>query len=160
MKIHLAIDAVTKAERNLAEYLRHVAGRHAVEHDMYHLGHSQARKAVMRAQTLTKLAERYGAEKPDAEPESGLKDTLRQQASRLMGRSDVAGVMFLADLQHAYLKAQEAEIAWVVLLQGAKARRDSELVEAATAGQEGCETTAKWLRTRIKVTAPQILATA
>jgi hypothetical protein len=160
MKIDHAINTVTKAEQNLADYLEHLAGRHAAEHDVYHLAHSQARKAIARARNLTDLAQRYGADEPhQPDPDPGLLDTLRRQASNLVGHSDVPGVIFLADLQEAYLKAQEAEIAWIVLLQGAKARRDSELVEAATTAHESCETTAKWLRTRIKVAAPQILAT-
>jgi hypothetical protein len=160
MKIDHAINTVTKAEQNLADYLEHLAGRHAVEHDVYHLAHSQARKAVVRARSLTDLAQRYGADEPrQPDPHPGVMDTLRRQASQLMGRSDLPGVVFLADLQEAYLKAQAAEIAWVVLLQGAKARRDGELVETATAAHESCETTAKWLRTRIKVAAPQIIAT-
>jgi hypothetical protein len=160
MKIDHAIDTVIKAEQNLADYLEQIAGRHAVEHDVYHLAHSQAHKAVVRARSLTDLAQRYGADQPrQRDPDPGVIDTLRRQASQLVGRSDLPGVVFLADLQEAYLKAQEAEIAWVVLLQGAKARRDSELVEAATTAHEGCEKTAKWLRTRIKVAAPQILAT-
>jgi hypothetical protein len=160
MKIDHAINTVTKAEQNLADYLEHIAGRHAVEHDVYHLAHSQARKAVARARSLTELAQRYGADEPrQSDPDPGVMDTLRRQASNLVGHSEIPGVIFLADLQEAYLKAQEAEIAWIVLLQGAKARRDSELDEAATTAHEGCETTAKWLRTRIKVAAPQILAT-
>lgn len=160
MKIDHAINTVTRAEQNLADHLERVAGRHATEHDVYHLAHSQARKAVDRARSLTAIAKRYGADEPrQSDPDPGVMDTLRRQASDLMGRSEAPGVMFLADLQEAYLKAQEAEIAWVVLLQGAKARRDTELVEAVTTAHEGCETTAKWLRTRIKVAAPQILAT-
>lgn len=160
MKIDHAINTVTQAEQNLADHLEHLAGRHATEHDVYHLAHSQARKAAARAQTLTKVAQRYGADEPRrSDPDPGIMDTLRLQASDLLGRSAAPGVLFLDDLQKAYLKAQEAEMAWVVLLQGAKARRDSELVQVVTDAHEGCETTAKWLRTRIKVAAPQILAT-
>lgn len=159
MKIDDAINTVTQAEQNLADVLERIAGRHATEHDVYHLAHSQARKAVARARTLAEVAQRYGADEPrQPDPDPGVMDTLRMQASDLMGRSAAPGVIFLADLQKAYLKAQEAEIAWVVLLQGARARRDSDLVQVATAAHEGCETTAKWLRTRIKVAAPQILA--
>lgn len=160
MKIDHAINTVTKSEQNLADYLERIAGRHATEHDVYRLAHSQARKAVARARSLTELAKRYGADAPrQSDPDPGVMDTIRRQTSDLMGRSEVPGVMFLADLQEAYVKAQEAEIAWVILLQGAKARRDTELVEAVTTAHEGCETAAKWLRTRIKVAAPQILAT-
>jgi hypothetical protein len=159
MKIDHAITTVTGAEEGLADLLERISGRHAAEHDVYHLAHTQAGKAAARARSLTEVARRYGADAPrQSEPDRGVMDAARRRASDLMGRSEVPGVVFLADLQEAYVKAQEAEIAWTVLLQGAKARRDSELVETVTAGHEGCETAAKWLRTRIKVAAPQILA--
>jgi hypothetical protein len=75
-----------------------------------------------------------------------------------MGRSSATGLLLLDDLQETYLATQRAEIAWTVLMQAAKARRDAELVSTVSSAHEECEVTAKWLRTRIKVAAPQILA--
>jgi len=46
----------------------------------------------------------------------------------------------------------------VILLQAARAVRDSELIEVATACREEAETCGKWIRTRIKESAPQVLA--
>jgi len=160
MRIDHAITTVIVAERDLAGHLERLAGRHADEHDVHHLAHSQARKARTRADSLTDAARRYGAREPrQPDPEPGVMDTVRRRAGDLMGRSAAPAVVFLDDLQEVYLVAQRAEIAWVVLLQGAKALRDGGLVEVGTTAHEACETTAKWLRTRIKVAAPQILAT-
>jgi hypothetical protein len=85
-------------------------------------------------------------------------DALRREASQLLGRSSATGLLLLDDLQETYLATQRAEIAWTVLMQAAKARRDAELVSTVSSAHEECEVTAKWLRTRIKVAAPQILA--
>jgi hypothetical protein len=161
MKVDHAIESVTDAEQGLAKALERLAGRHAAEHDLYHLGHAQAEKATARIRRLDQFAKGYGSHSTAdvADPEPGLMDTLRQQASDLMGRSTAPGLMLLADLQETYLAAQRAEIAWIILQQAARARRDTNLVSTVTSCHEECETTAKWLRTRIKVAAPQILAT-
>jgi len=47
----------------------------------------------------------------------------------------------------------------VILLQGARAARDGELVEFVSTCQEEAQQRWQWLRTRIKETSPQILAT-
>ena len=166
MKLDHAIDTAIDAEQSLADTLQKLAGRHAAEHDIYQLGHAQAQKATARARTLADFAERYGATAPkgadldpDPVPASGLVDTVRRETSDLLGRSKSTGLLLLRDLQDAYLDAQRAEIAWTVLLQGARACRDLELVETVTSVHEECEVAAKWLRTRIKVAAPQILVT-
>ena len=54
---------------------------------------------------------------------------------------------------------QEAEIAWVILAQAAQAVRDHELLQVASLCHEEAEARGKWLRTRIKESAPQVLAT-
>jgi hypothetical protein len=159
MKVDHAIDAVVQAEQKLADQLEQLAGRHAAEHDIYQLGRTQATKAAGRARSLSTAARAYGAQAPDVDdPSEGLVDAMRREASELMGRTSATGLLLLDDLQDTYLAAQRAEIAWTVLLQAAKARRDAELLTTANSAHEECETTAKWLRTRIKVTAPQVLA--
>jgi hypothetical protein len=160
MKVDHGIEAVARAERELAEQLERMAERHATEHDVSQLGHTQALKAAARARRLEPLARTYGAELTDPGDPSdpGVVGTLRRKASELTGRSSAPGLLLLDDLQEVYLAAQRAEIAWIVLLQAGHARRDAALVATVTAAHEECEVTGKWLRTRIKVTAPQVLA--
>jgi len=164
MKLDRAIEDVREAEIDLAKRLRIVGERHAVEHDLYHLGHSRADKCAEHLEKLQPFAERYGArstaEHAGVSSSPGLMETLRQKTSELLGRSEVTGLMLLADLRKNYLVTQQAEISWIVLIQTAKAARDSELLAAATACHEETEMTAKWLRTKIKVACPQILATS
>jgi hypothetical protein len=47
----------------------------------------------------------------------------------------------------------------VIVRQGALATRDAELLEAVTAWSAETELQSKWLKTRIKAAAPQILVT-
>ena len=60
-------------------------------------------------------------------------------------------------LDKAIEQVQEAEIAWVILAQAAQAARDRELLSLVAECHEQAEVRGKWLRTRIKESAPQVL---
>ena len=160
MKMHKAIEDVHEAEAELAKRLRITGERHAGESDIYHLSHTLARRCAGHLGALTPFAERYGA-KPaphDVDESPGLLETVRRRGAEVVGRSEAAGLLLMADLRELYLAAQHAELAWVVLLQAAKARRDAELIDVVTSCHEEAETCGKWLRTRIKEAAPQVYA--
>ena len=161
MKLDKAIELVTEAEEELADKLGKLAGRHATEHDIYHLAHSLTSRSREHLAKLTPFVEAVGADTPD--PDSGAAanspgDRLRRATATLLGRSEATGMLLLLDLRDAYLTAQNAEISWVILLQTAKAARHAELEKVVMACREEAEGTAKWLRTRIKETTPQVLA--
>jgi hypothetical protein len=113
-------------------------------------------------QRLRPFAERYGARPIDPDTDAatspGFIETLRHKTSEVLGRSDASGLLLLADLRENYLAAQRTEINWIMLLQAAKAARDGELVQTVTSCHEQTEVTAKWLRTKLKVASPQVLA--
>ena len=105
--------------------------------------------------------ERYGASARDdgiAESPAAL-ETLRRRSADLLQRAEPSGQAPLRDLRDLYLTAQAAEIAWVILAQAARAARDGELLTAVGTCHEEAELRGKWLRTRIKERAPQVLAT-
>jgi hypothetical protein len=159
-----ALSGVLTAEAALAKRLLAVGERHTAEHDVYHLGHTLARQAAEHVTRLTPFAERYRLARParPARPAAGdspgLLEAVRHKGARLIGRSETSGMLLLRDLRETYLLAQEAEIAWIILQQAALALRDGELLDVISACHEQTEVCAKWLRTRIKETAPQILA--
>jgi hypothetical protein len=159
MKLDKAIEDVLEAEAALARELRATGERHAAEHDLYHLSHTLARMAADHVQQLTPLATEYGADTPEIAESPGLLETLRRAGGRLTSHVEASGLLLLHDLRDLYLAAQHAEIAWTILLQAAKAARDQRLVDVATPCREHAEIRGKWLRTRIKETAPQVLAT-
>jgi hypothetical protein len=160
VKMHKAIEEVHEAEAALAKRLRVTGERHASESDLYHLGHTLARRSAQHLQALAPFAQRYGA-KPAAEDldeSPGLLEAVRRKGAEVIGRSEVAGLLLMSDLRDLYLAAQHAELAWVILLQAAKAKRDAELIDIVTSCHEQTEMTGKWLRTRIKEAAPQVYA--
>jgi hypothetical protein len=160
VKLDHAITEVQNAEADLGRRLRIISERHAVEHDLYHLGHTLAKQCAEHLDRLAPMARKYGVEPEDPPTGSpGLLEKARHKGAELLGRSESAGLLLLDDLRDLYLCAQQAEIAWTILQQGAKAARDLELLEVITKSHPETEICAKWLRTRIKETSPQVLAT-
>ena len=72
----------------------------------------------------------------------------------------MSGLALLHDLRDVYVAAHRAEVGWIMLQQAAKAGRASELLAVVGTCAEEAEQTWKWLRTRIKETAPEALATS
>jgi hypothetical protein len=160
MKLDKAVELVIEAEEDLASALARLAGRHAADHDVYHLGHTLARRSREHLMLLAPLAESTGASAPDPDAgasERGPLDTVRRAAAAAVGRSSLPAMGLLLDLRDGYLTAQRAEVTWVILSQGAKAARHTELEVLAEACREETEATAKWLRTKIKEASPQVL---
>jgi len=162
VKLDVAIEDVLDEELELAKQLRGLAERHRGDHDVYHLGHRLAGRCADRARRLQPFVERYGArmiEVDDAAP-PGLLDALRHGTADVLGRTEAGGMLLHRDLVDRYLSAQRVEISWTVLQQGAKAARDGDLLDVVSSCHQEAETTAAWLRTRIKEGAAQILLTS
>jgi hypothetical protein len=160
VKLDLAIAGAQEAEEDLAAELRRVGEEHASEADLYHLGHTLAQMCAENLERLNPFAERYGASAAaeHVEHTPGLLEAARRKAGGMLGRKPIAGLHLMRDLQRGYLAAGQAEIAWTVLLQAARAARDAELIDAASTIAEQAEVRVRWLRTRIKEAAPQVYA--
>ena len=160
MKLDKAIEDVQEAEVQLAKRLRSVGERHALEADLYHLGHTLARRCAEHLRELAPFAERYGATPATGQVDesSAVLEALRHKSAELLGRTELSGLLLLRDLRDLYLDTQNAEITWVILLQAARAVRDRELLTVTSACHEEAETRGKWVRTRIKEAAPQVMA--
>lgn len=162
MRIGLAIREVRDAEERLATRLNVVGERHKADQDVHHL--TGLLQGIHRAnlEALVPFGERYGTEvDPSGAPEDhghGLRDRAREKGSELLARRPQTGLLLLRDLRALHVLYAEASIDWVVLQQGAKAVRDAELVAAASSCHQQTLRGLKWTVTRIKVAAPQVLA--
>jgi hypothetical protein len=136
MSIEPLLAHLHELEAGLGAELRAAAERQRGESDVYHQCQNFALAADKRAQKLQPLA--------DGHPE--WTTSLRE------GGGDP-----LEELRTLYLRTQEVAITWTMAAQGAKALRDSDLLELATECQSESETQAKWFTTRIKTAAPQSL---
>ena len=161
MKIGVAIDAVQDAELELAKQLIALAEKHQQESDVYHMSLARAHVCADHIWQLRPFVEPYEAHAVDVGEATtpGFLDTLRQ-SMKAIGQQPVAGLALLHDLGDVYVLAHRVEIDWIVLQQAAKAARATELLAVTGTCAEEAEQTWKWLRTRIKETAPQAIATS
>jgi erythromycin esterase-like protein len=162
-KLGLLLEQLHHAETELAEEFREVAERQSAEHDIYYLGQTLAGQCERHAEQVRLIAQRFGkdlSEPGEAGPLHNVMAGLREKASELLGHRPEAGLLLLRDLRQLYLMAEEANLHWLVLGQVAQATRDHELLDRVSALHKETLTQIKWLKTRIKEAAPQVLVVA
>jgi hypothetical protein len=140
-----------RAEIELGKALREVSGTHADEVDVHHLCGRLAEQCDAHAERLKPFAERYGKDEPD-EP-----DRLH---SELFRGPREGGLALLRDLHDLYLMASECDVAWTLVGQAAQGARDDELFQVVERCEGETATQLKWLLTRMKQAAPQVLVVA
>ncbi|MBD0353811.1 MAG: hypothetical protein ICV58_01370 [Rubrobacteraceae bacterium] len=151
--MHLAnyLGMTHRAEFDLANGFRVVAEGHAEEPDVYHTCQTLAEQCEEHVEKLEPFVERYGEEKPE-EPDRlyhELFDEVRQGSLGL-----------LRDLQDLYLMAHFCDITWTMIGQAAQGARDRKLLEVVETCEGETATQIKWLKTRMKQAAPQVLLVA
>jgi hypothetical protein len=151
---------VGKAETALADLLLRVGERHRVDHDVFHMSRTLAAKSRESLLALSDAAARYGAalDRDAGEPSEGLRATLRDKSSELLGWGPQGALLLLRDLREVHLLAAAASIDWVIVGQGAQAIRDEDLLATVTSRHPFALKTLKWTTTRLKESAPQVLA--
>src|SRR5215211_2347409 len=138
-------------EAELADALDAVASHHGAEPDITAACTKLAEWSRGHVEALAPLAERYGAQPAD-EPHS-----LR---TALFRGPREGGFGLVRDLHDLWLMATETQLCWTILSQAAAALRDAEMKDVCDrCGQESGRQIA-WLRTRVKLAAPQALVVA
>jgi hypothetical protein len=161
VKVGQTIESVHASTTDLAHELQTIAERHATDHAVYHVGRMLAERCRATADLLTPIAERYQQHIGDADQDGALSDLgerLRRGTAALAGRADEVGLLLIHDLRHLAMQAHGAQMDWTILRQGAAVAHDQLLMDAATVGQDEMKRVVTWLTTRIKETAPQVLA--
>lgn len=142
----------------LAAELRRLGERHAADHDVLHMSRTLGVKLDEAVAALARHAEDRAAPEPDHERTGGPLAPAREKLSQLTGARPIAGALLLADLRRFLGVAGDASVACTILVQGGHATRDGALIDTATAAHELVERTHRWALTRLKTTAPQVLA--
>jgi hypothetical protein len=160
MNLHRAIAQLHEAETNLAEEFDEVGDRHAADPDVSLICHQLAAQCRRHADQLQPLGERYGA-KVRGGDSPGLWDSVmgavRGVTSQASAGFEETGLVLLRDLRQLYLMVSEVEIDWWAVRQGAMALRDSELAEVFESCHEETWAQVKWVKTKVKEAAPQVL---
>jgi hypothetical protein len=161
VRIGKALQQLAKAELDLADEYRKVGQRQAAEHDVYHTCRTLEQQCTEHAARIAPFASRYDAASPVADEDGGDWDSLvahlRHRLSETLARRPASGLLLMRDLHQLYHMAQEVSLHWTAIGQAAQALRDQELLDATTALHEQTLTQIKWIKTRLKETAPQVL---
>jgi hypothetical protein len=158
-KLGRYIENLAESLADLADEYRKVGERHATEHDIFHAAHGLAKQCEGQAAALAPHAARHGGETDEEEgPKESLLAGLRRATAALVGRSPLTGMFLLRDLRQLHLAIEESSMLWIIVGQGAYAARDAELLALVEKSREEITHQLMWVTTRIKETAPQVLA--
>lgn len=151
--MHLAnyLGYLHQTELGLAEGYRKVGEAHPQEVDVYHLTHTLAKQCEAHAEKLKAFVDSYGEEKPE-EPQNLYHQFFDQTRSGSLG--------LLRDIHDLYLMASACDMSWTMIRQAAQGLRDRELLEVVNSCEVETSNQLKWIRTRMKVAAPQTLIVA
>jgi len=136
-------------EEQLLNALVVVAERHERNYDMSHGTTTLAAWSREHLEWMKPLIEHYG-DVPSEQPE-----TLR---AALLGGTRAGVVGELADLCDLAVLAEQAEMTWTILLQGAKELRDEALADLAGRAHGHTVRQIAWIRTEIDHLAPDALS--
>lgn len=149
-KKHVAeyLGLLREAEHEIADAFNSVADHHGDEPDIFEICQKFARTSTVHEKAIERFSSIYG--------EASEQEASRVKNSLFKGPRS-GGFGLVRDLHDLFLLATEAHLAWMILLQAARALRDKELIAACT--KLGGETDGQrsWLQTRIKQAAPQAL---
>lgn len=137
-----------RSQTELARAFREVAAAHGEESDVTFLCERLARECDRHAERLAPFAARYG-EQADDEPE--------RLHSELFAGTRSGPLGLLRDLHDLYLIATECDISWTLVGQAAQGARDTDLLAVVQECEQDTAIQLKWLTTRMKQAAPQVL---
>jgi hypothetical protein len=147
MKIADYLDLLDDAERRMTDAFQLLATRHAAHADIRDTAKRLATWSLEKRASLGYAIETYGrARSTDTDR---IYDTLF--------RPRPGGFGLLRDLHDASLLVHHVYLCWTGVAQGAKALADHQLVDLCEREIVRTERQARWLRTQVKVTAPQAL---
>jgi hypothetical protein len=137
-----------RAEQELAAACREVAAAHHDEPDVEEDCWRLARWSERHVERLAPIIDRYGEASED--------EPARLHAD-LFGGTRSGGLGLLRDLHDLYLMVAASDITWTVVAQAAAGARDHDLMQLCEESSAETARQQAWLRTRLKMAAPQAL---
>ncbi|MFF3322604.1 hypothetical protein [Streptomyces sp. NPDC002889] len=160
MKLGLVLHDLHHHENRLAHHLLRVAERHGADHEIHQLGQDLAAWSHRHIRELAHVATRYGLDlDPGPGRRSALLDRLQERAGELGAGRDHAELVLLYDLRQICTDATGVRLDWDMVVQGAQAAKDAELLALARSCVRETERQIHWAEGKLKESAPQILAT-
>lgn len=151
MNLAHEIGLLDHVERQLAAAFRSVATAHGDEPDVAIVCRHLAEQCDRHVRALRPCADRYGEDAPAA-PEAMFHDHFGGPRSGPYG--------LLRDLHDLHLLASGADVSWTLLGQAAQGARDADLLAVVRRCEGETALQMRWLTTRMKQAAPQVLLVA
>ncbi|MCY1159407.1 MAG: hypothetical protein MOP51_2432 [Citricoccus sp.] len=158
MKFDLVLRELHRSENALAQKLLHVAERHKVDHEIYHLGRDLARWSQDHVRRIAEIAADYGQDldhEPKGEP--GLPHKVRERGSELMGRRSGVALAMLIDLREVYTMAAGVSVDWEMLAQAAQGIKHHDLLAVCQRCHPETLRQMRWANGKLKEASTQIL---
>jgi hypothetical protein len=147
MLLNNYIEYLERCEKELAKAFKLVAKHHILEPDVHNTCNLLASWSTHHAEKLNAMIEIYG-DQEKKEPD-------RLNYSVLKLRAGSLGL--LRDLHDLWLMSSEVQLCWIILLQSAKALRDSTLKVACLKYGKETQRQSEWLMSKIKLSCSQVL---
>ena len=147
MRVSNYLEYIQRCEEELAKAFKTVAKHHVLEPDVHAMCNLLASWSLDHVENLSTLILRYGDEE-EKEPD-------RLDYSILTMRTGSLGL--LRDLHDLWVMASEVKLCWIILLQCAKALRDTKLNLACLQYSEQTKRQTEWLMSKIKLSSSQVL---
>jgi hypothetical protein len=147
MRISNYIEYTKRCEEELAKAFKVVAKHHILEPEVHEMCNLWASWSLDHVQNLQLMIDRYGEEE-NTEPD-------RLDYSLLKIRTGSLGL--LRDLHDLWLMTSEVKLCWIILLQSARALRDTKLKLACLQFGNQTKRQSEWLLTKIKMSSSQVL---
>lgn len=158
MRLDLPLRELRRSEASLAGRFRRVARRHKADHEVFHLCTDLADWSDDHVRRLAQAGRSHGLRRaPSLKRIGRYRSSFPEGIGVALGRRSEPGMLLLADLRSLYLHAAAVSVDWVVLAQGARAARDSELLELVEHCHPATLRQLNWAETMLKELAPQVL---
>jgi len=148
MYVSRLLELTTRSEEILADAFRNLAAAHPDEPDIRVMGMEMARECSGEVEELKRLAARYPAD---------LGDRLDVFVSPQLDQNREPGLSLLRDLQQLHLMTDELDLELAAAGQAGQALQDQDFIATIKAAEQVTQRQQKWLKSRIKQAAPQIL---
>jgi hypothetical protein len=155
--LEYAVHRVHHAENEMVNHLLRLSEKHAADAEVFHVARDLAEWSKLDLAAIAEVAQRYDIEL-DAQPDEpgAVRHAVDSLAAKMPGRP--GALALLEDLRDVYLVGSEASLAWEMLAQHAKARREADLLELVSRCHPQTLRQIRWVNTMIKVLSPQVLS--
>jgi hypothetical protein len=159
-KVPMALRELHRTENALAEELLHLADRHKVDHEVFHVARDIARWSQQHVRELARVGRDYDVElDPEPADEGTVLTRVRRKGAELVGRHHDPALLLLADLRRVHKMAAGVSLDWEILAQTAQALKDRELLGVCQDCHPQTLRQLRWANAQLKVQSAQVMVT-